>query len=70
MEELNVNKEECLIIEDSLIGVEAAKNANIEVATIYDKYSDSNRKEINELSDYKFQDFNEILNYIKKEIEE
>ncbi len=70
LKELNVNKEECLIIEDSLIGVEAAKNANIEVATIYDKYSDCNRKEINELSDYKFQDFNEMLNYIKKEIEE
>ena len=68
LNELNVKPEECLIIEDSLIGVEAAKNANIEVAVIYDKYSDCDRKKINELSQYQFKDFEEMLNCIKREL--
>ena len=62
---LNVSPSECLIIEDSLIGVQAAKNAGIEVAVMYDKYSDCDREEINKLSQYQFKDFDEILNYIK-----
>lgn len=68
LNELNVKAEECLIVEDSLIGVEAANNANIEVAVIYDKYSDSNRNEINKLSQYQFKDFKEMLDYMKKEL--
>ena len=70
LKELNVDKKECLIIEDSLIGVEAANNADIEVAVIYDKYSDCNREEINKLSQYRFKDYNEMLNYIKNELED
>ena len=70
LKELNVDKKECLIIEDSLIGVEAANNADIEVAVIYDKYSDCNREEINKLSQYQFKDYNEMLNYIKNELED
>lgn len=69
LKELNVTKEECLIIEDSLIGVETAKNAGIEVAVIYDKYSDSCREEINKLSQYQFKNHQEMLNYMKKELE-
>ncbi len=68
LKELNVKPEECLIVEDSIIGVEAANNANIEVAVLYDKYSDCNREELNRLSQYQFQDFNEMLNYIKNEL--
>ncbi len=69
LNELNVKPEDCLIVEDSLIGVEAANNANIEVAVIYDKYSDSNRNEINKLSQYQFQDFKEMLDYMKEELD-
>ena len=58
---LNVNKDECLIIEDSLIGVQAAVNAGIDVAVIYDKYSDDNREQINKLSQYQFNNFDEII---------
>lgn len=65
LQELNVKKEECLIIEDSLIGVKAANNAGIECCTIYDKYSDRDREEINRLSQYQFKDFNEMLKYMK-----
>ena len=69
LKELNVTADECLIIEDSLIGVEAGNNANIEVAVIYDKYSDCNRKEINKLSQYQFKDYNEMLTYMKNELD-
>lgn len=66
---MNVDKEECLIIEDSLIGVEEANNADIEVAVIHDKYSDCNREEINKLSQYQFKNYNEMLKYMKSELE-
>lgn len=69
LKELGVKPEECLIIEDSLIGVEAANNANIDVAVIYDKYSDCNRKAINKLCQYQFKDFEEMLSCIKRELE-
>lgn len=60
LKEQNVSKEECLIIEDSLVGVEAAVNAGIECLAIYDKYSDSDRDKINELSNYQIKDFFEF----------
>ena len=69
MKELNVKKEDCIIIEDSLIGVEAANNAGIETIVIYDKYSDGNREEINKLSQYKIKDFKEFLDLVKNELE-
>lgn len=70
LKELQVKKEDCLIIEDSLIGVEAANSANIEVAVMYDKYSDYNREKINQLCQYQFKDFEEMLNDIKEELGE
>ncbi len=66
MENFKVKPEECLVVEDALIGVEAAKNAGIEVAVIYDKYADGDRDKINELADYTFSDFSEMLEQIKK----
>ena len=68
MKQLGVKSNECLIIEDSLMGVQSGRNAGIEVAVIYDKYSDYDREEINKLSQYQFKDFKEMLNYIKNEI--
>ncbi|MCI8352619.1 MAG: HAD family phosphatase [Clostridia bacterium] len=70
LKELDVKKEECIIIEDSLIGIEAANKAEIEVCAIYDKYSNYDREEINRLSQYQFKDFEEMLSYIKNELEE
>lgn len=69
LKELNVTADECLIIEDSLIGVEAGNNAGIEVAVIYDKYSDCNREKINQLSQYQFKDYNEMLTYMRNEVD-
>lgn len=56
----------CVVIEDSLTGVLAAKNANLDVIVIYDKYSDKDREKINELADYKVSNFEELINLFKK----
>lgn len=53
--------EECLIIEDSLIGVEAGKQAGIEVVAIYDPYSAHELEEIKAKADYFVQDYAELL---------
>ena len=65
----NVKPSECLIIEDSLIGVQAAVNAGIDVAVIYDKHSDSDREAINRLSQYQFSNFEGMINRVKSELE-
>lgn len=64
-----IKPEETLIIEDSLLGVETAKNAGIDVVTIYDKYSDQDRDEINKISKYNFENFEEMLEFINREFE-
>ena len=66
VETLNVKKEQCLIFEDSLIGVEAAKNAGIEVVAMYDQYSDGEREEINRLADYCLKDYTEAIEILEK----
>lgn len=68
MKEHNVKPEECLMIEDSLIGVQAATKAGIDTVVMYDKYSDSNREEINSLAKYKFNNFEELLKALKEEL--
>ena len=68
MGHFNVKPEECLVVEDALIGVEAAKNAGIEVAVIYDKYADGDRDKINELADYTFDDFAQMLEQVENEV--
>lgn len=67
--EQNMIKDECLIFEDSLIGLEAAKNAGIECAVVYDKYSDEDREKINAIADYKLNNFNEAIKKLNEEVE-
>lgn len=55
----------CIVIEDSLTGVLAAKNANLNVVVMYDKYADKDREEINRLSDYQVSNFDELLELLK-----
>ena len=69
LETINEKPEECLIVEDSLIGIEAAINANIDFIVMYDKFSDGNREKINKVSSKTFNDFNELLETIVDEIE-
>lgn len=54
----------CLVIEDSLLGVLAAKDALLPVISIYDKYSENDREQINTIADYKVQNFNELIELI------
>lgn len=68
LEKLNVKPEECLVIEDSLIGVKAAVNAGIDVIAIYDKYSIEDLEEIKKIANYYFENFTDILEKIKEEI--
>ncbi len=64
MAERNLRAEECIVFEDSLVGVLAAKAAHIDVAVIYDKYSDDDREELNSLADYTFANFGEVIERI------
>jgi HAD superfamily hydrolase (TIGR01509 family) len=64
---LKANPSECIAIEDALNGIEAAKGAGLEVIAIYDKNSDFERKQINNLSDYQANDFNELIDILKEE---
>lgn len=66
--ELNVNKDECLIFEDSLIGIDAAINAGIEVVAMYDKYSDIERDEIEGKATYSFKNYKDVIDSLLKEV--
>ncbi|WP_313035886.1 HAD family phosphatase [Acinetobacter sp.] len=65
LQHFDVPPEQCLIIEDSLIGVEAAKLANIEVAAIYDQYSAHESDLIKAKANYYVEDFAALLNYLR-----
>lgn len=56
----------CVVIEDSLTGILAAKNANLNVIAIYDEYSNKNRQEINKLADYYVDNFKDLIELLKK----
>jgi len=61
VEKLNVSKEECLIIEDSLEGVKAANNAEIEVLNVVDENMYKTQEQIDKLSTYKMNNLGELL---------
>lgn len=65
--EWNTCAEECIVFEDSLVGVEAANNAGIDVVAMYDKYSDRDRAEINARTVAQFQNYKEALRAIGAE---
>ena len=65
--ELKVRKDECLIFEDSLIGIDAANNAGIESVTMYDKYSDMERDEIEKKATYSFNNYREVIQNLIKD---
>ena len=65
--ELKVRKDECLILEDSLIGIDAANNAGIESVAMYDKYSDMERDEIEKKATYSFNNYREVIQNLIKD---
>ena len=67
MNELDVRKDQCLIFEDSLVGVEAANNAGIDVVAMYDKYSDMDREKIKKKAKYSLNNYEEVIEFLLKE---
>lgn len=65
LQAFNLRPEECLIIEDSLVGVEAANHAGIEVVAIYDQHSDHEIDLIKAKANYYVEDFAELLSFIQ-----
>lgn len=65
LREFNASPKECLIFEDSLIGVEAANNAGIDVVAVYDQFSESDRAAIESRSIAYFNNYNELLRILK-----
>ncbi len=61
IERLNVSKEECVIIEDSLEGVKAACNAGIDVINLVEESMTKFQEEIDNISTYKVDSLKEIL---------
>ena len=56
-EKLNVEPQECLVIEDVIAGVNAAKNAGMQVYAIEDNYSLKDKEKITEKADFYAADF-------------
>ena len=70
IQKFNINDlSKCVVIEDSLTGVLAAKRAGLNVIVIYDKYSDKDREKINELADYNVTNYKELIELFKNQIE-
>ena len=64
-EELNVVPKDCLVIEDVLIGVQAAKQAGMDVFGIYDEHADYETNKIKQTADFYAENFEEILKKLK-----
>ena len=64
LDTLKAKPEECLVFEDSLVGVEAAKNAGMDVVAVYDAFSREDAEAIRTISDRYVQHFGELLEEI------
>ena len=64
-EVLNVAPEDCLVIEDVLIGVQAAKQAGMDVFAIYDEHAAYETDKIKQTADFYAESFEEILKKLK-----
>ncbi|MBQ4150956.1 MAG: HAD family phosphatase [Clostridia bacterium] len=62
-----LNDSECLIFEDSLVGVEAANAAGVDVIAMYDEHSDCDREEINNRALLHFENYKELMEMLKWE---
>lgn len=58
--------EDCLVFEDIVKGIEAGKNAGMEVCAVYDEYSKDQDAQKKESADYYISDYREILDAIRK----
>ena len=64
LDKMNISREDALVIEDSLTGVEASKNAGIEVLNIKDEASIEKQAAIDKLSDYSLDSMKELYDIL------
>ncbi len=58
--QLGVSPEECLVFEDIVKGIEAGKNAGMQVCGVEDSFSAGQRERKKELSDYYIESYDEV----------
>jgi len=68
MKTLNVSSEECLVIEDSLIGLEASLGAKIDTIIIHDAYAKNDKEALIKRSLAYFESYNALLKHVQKEL--
>ena len=68
MQTLNVTPQECLVIEDSLVGLEAAHRAGIETIVLYDTYSHNDAAELSQKALHTFEHYEAMLLHVKEEL--
>ena len=64
MQAFNAKLEQCIVFEDSLVGIKAAKNAGLKTVAIYDKYSNNDIEEIKQQADFFINNYAELLSII------
>lgn len=65
MQAFNAKLEQCIVFEDSLVGIKAAKNAGLKTVAIYDKYSNSDIEEIKQQADFFINNYAELFPIIE-----
>ncbi len=68
MQKLDVTPQECLVIEDSLVGIEAAHNAGIDVIAMFDSYAKHEEAELRQRSLGYFEDYKALFGALKEEL--
>lgn len=61
MQLLHAKPEECIVFEDSLNGILAAKDAGIEVCAVFDESAANEQDVIDKIADYKVESFAELI---------
>ncbi|MCD4817328.1 MAG: HAD family phosphatase [Candidatus Cloacimonetes bacterium] len=64
-EKLNVKPQNCLVIEDVFVGIQAAKNAGMTVFMIFDEHSIHEHDKMLEIADFYAKDYREIIEEVK-----
>ena len=68
MAHFSLPPEACLVVEDALVGIEAAQQANIEVIAIEDAYSKADRQKIEQASLHYFTSLDDFLRIMENNV--
>lgn len=64
--DLGIENQKIIVFEDSLAGVIAARNANMDVCAVFDEHAEPHKEEIIELSDFYIHSLNECKRFLFK----